>query len=181
MPHLLLCVQARVGVTWEIDWIVYRVDALTWIVVFVYVYCSACLCACTYMSIWILCTRWSGAKQYLRIMIRMYNFWSYFEIELWVFVYSPVYLFLQILSALKVITVYITESSSSAAVFKSLAGFFINFHFCWRLAAWTLIYNFKVPITAVSLCLISSSVYAVQRFTSVLLEEYITYFVFIKH
>lgn len=29
MPHLLLCVQARVGVTWEIDWIVYRVDALT--------------------------------------------------------------------------------------------------------------------------------------------------------
>lgn len=122
MPHLLLCVQARVGVTWEIDWIVYRVDALTWIVVFVYVYCSACLCACTYMSIWILCTRWSGAKQYLRIMIRMYNFWSYFEIELWVFVYSPVYLFLQILSALKVITVYITESSSSAAVFKSLAG-----------------------------------------------------------
>lgn len=29
MPHLLLCVQARVSVTWEIDWIVYRVDALT--------------------------------------------------------------------------------------------------------------------------------------------------------
>lgn len=28
MPHLLLCVQARVSVTWEIDWIVYRVDAL---------------------------------------------------------------------------------------------------------------------------------------------------------
>lgn len=41
---------------------------------------------------------------------------------MWVLAYSPVYLFLQILSALKVITVYITESSSSAAVFKSLAG-----------------------------------------------------------
>lgn len=94
---------------------------------------------------------------------------------------APVYLFLQIHSALKVITIYITEGPTSATTFKSLAVILYKLPFL--LASYSLSSYLQLQSTYHSsiFMLISTSVYAVQRFTSVLLEKYVTYFVFIKH
>lgn len=87
-------------------------------------------------------------------------------------VYAPVYLFLQIHAALKVITIYITESPTSAATFKSLAV--ILYKLPIFLASYSLSSYLQLQSTyhsSISV-LISTSVYAVQRFTSLLLEKY---------
>lgn len=96
-------------------------------------------------------------------------------------VYALVYLFLQIYFTLKVITIYITESPTSTTTFKSLAV--IVYKLPFLLASYSLSSYLQLQSTyhsSISM-LISTSVYAVQRFTSVLLEKYITYFAFIKH
>lgn len=158
----------------------------TKIVVFAYVYWSGSVCACSCIHIWALHARWCWAKDYSGVCFTQNSqiFKVCFvsrKLELWVLVYAPVYLFLQIHSALKVITIYITESPTSATTFKSLAVILYKLPFL--LASYSLSSYLQLQSTYHSsiFMLISTSVYAVQRFTSVLLEKYITHFVFIKH
>lgn len=154
-------------------------------VVFVYVYCSGCVYACTYMHMCTLHIRWSEAKDYWGlVLLRTYGFWSLFckqKNELWVLVYAPVYLFLQIHSALKVITIYITESPTSATTFKSLAVILYKLPFLLASCSLSSYLQLQSTYHSSIFMLISTSVYAVQRFTSVFLEKYVTYLVFIKH
>lgn len=87
-------------------------------------------------------------------------------------VYAPVHLFLQIHSALKVITIYISESPASATTFKSLAV--ILYKLPIFLASCSLSSYLQLQSTyhsSISV-LIHTSVYAVQRFTPLLLEKY---------